>query len=73
MADLIQEKCVACRRGAPRLNESEIAQLKLDTPEWQVLTEEDIPRLIRVFSFKNFAEALAFTHKVGELAEGEGL
>ena len=72
MGTLIREKCVACRRDAPRLDDSEIAQLKPETPEWQVLTEEDIPRLNRVFSFKNFAEALAFTHKVGELAESEG-
>ena len=72
MGTLIQEKCVACRRDAPRLNDSEIAQLKHETPEWQVLIEGDIPRLNRVFSFKNFAEALAFTHKVGELAESEG-
>ena len=72
MGDMIQEKCVACRRDAPRLNDSEIAHLKPETPEWQVLTEEDIPHLNRVFSFKNFAEALVFTQKVGELAESEG-
>ncbi len=72
MGKLIQEKCVACRRDAPRLNDLEIAHLKPEAPEWQVLTEEDIPRLNRVFSFKNFAEALAFTKKVGELAESEG-
>ncbi len=72
MDRLIQEKCVACRGDAPRLSDSEIAHLKHETPEWQVLIEGDIPRLNRVFSFKNFAEALAFTHKVGELAESEG-
>ncbi len=72
MGDLIQEKCVACRRDEPRLNDSHIAHLKPEAPEWQVLTEADIPQLNRVFSFKNFAEALAFTQKVGELAEGEG-
>ena len=72
MGTLIQEKCVACRRDAPKLSDSEIAQLKPETQEWQVLIEGDIPRLNRVFSFKNFAEALAFTHKVGELAESEG-
>ncbi len=72
MDRLIQEKCVACRGDAPRLSDSEIAHLKHETPEWQVLIEGDIPRLNRVFSFKNFAEALAFTQKIGELAESEG-
>ena len=70
--DLAQEKCVACQRDAPRLNDSEIAHLKPEIPEWEILTREDIPRLNRVFSFKNFAEALVFTQKVGELAEKEG-
>ena len=32
MDRLIQEKCVACRRDAPKLNDSEIAQLKPETP-----------------------------------------
>lgn len=72
MDDLSQEKCVACRRGAPRLTDSEIADLKPEIPEWEFLTREDIPRLNRVFSFKDFAEALVFTQKVGELAESAG-
>jgi 4a-hydroxytetrahydrobiopterin dehydratase len=72
MGKLIQEKCVACRGDVPRLSDSEIAHLKSETSEWQLLTEDDIPRLNRVFSFKNFAEALAFTLKLGELAESEG-
>ena len=72
MGTLIQEKCVACRRDAPKLSDSEIEQLKPEAPEWQVLIEDEIPRLKRVFGFKNFAEALAFTDEVGELAESEG-
>ena len=64
MGKLIQEKCVACRRDAPRLSDSEIAHLKPETPEWLVLSEEDIPRLNRVFSFKTFAES------AGVYAEG---
>jgi 4a-hydroxytetrahydrobiopterin dehydratase len=31
-----------------------------------------IKRLERTFKFKDFAQALAFTNKVGELAESEG-
>ena len=72
MDKLTQEKCVACRGDAPKLTDSEIAQLKSEALEWQVVTEEAIPRLKRVFSFKNFAAALAFTQKIGELSESEG-
>ncbi len=39
--------------------------------EWQLVQRDHIPRLERLFSFGNFADALAFTAKVGELAEAE--
>jgi len=41
-------------------------------PDWQLLERNGIPQLERVYKFKNFVEALAFTNRVGELAEQEG-
>ena len=72
MAKLTEAKCVSCRRGAPQVTESEIAELKPQIPDWKLLKRDEVPRLERVFSFQDFAEALAFTVKVGELAESEG-
>ena len=69
---LMQEKCEACRRGAPTVTESEIAELKPQIPDWELLARDGIPRLERVFRFDDFAQALAFTVSVGELAENEG-
>ncbi len=69
---LTQEKCVACRRDAPRVTESEIAELLPLIPDWTLVDRDGIPRLERVFKFSDFAEALAFTNRVGALAEGEG-
>ena len=37
-----------------------------------MVEREGIKRLERVFGFRNFAEALAFTNTVGERAEEEG-
>ena len=71
MNELRKEKCSACRKGAPLITEAEIAELKPQIPQWQILVREGIPRLERVFLFRNFAEALAFTVKAGELAERE--
>ncbi|GIT13487.1 MAG: hypothetical protein CM1200mP35_03070 [Chloroflexota bacterium] len=34
--------------------------------------EQDIPKLDRVFKFKNFVDALAFTNVIGDLAEEQG-
>ncbi len=69
---LQQEKCEACRVGAPRATEAEIAQWKPQVPDWDVVVRDGIARLERVFGFRDFAEALAFTVRVGELAEQEG-
>ena len=69
--ELNQMKCTACRGGEPPLTESEIAELHPQVVEWSVVKREGIERLERVFKFRNFAEALAFTNKVGEIAEEE--
>ncbi|MGH2523386.1 MAG: 4a-hydroxytetrahydrobiopterin dehydratase [Anaerolineales bacterium] len=72
MEPLAQMKCVACRKGEPTVTEAEVAELHPQVPEWQIVERDGIPRLERVFNFKNFVQALAFTQKVGELAEAEG-
>ncbi len=71
MSDLYQQKCEACRADSPRLGESEIEGLLKDLPEWAVEYSDGVPILTRQYSFKDFAAALAFTNKVGDLAEEE--
>jgi len=70
MAALEKEKCVPCRGGVPTLNDTEIelyySQLKKN---WSVVEKDGIKRLEKSFTFKDFAEALAFTNKVGKAAE----
>lgn len=72
MDNLCDLKCEACRKGAPRATSAEIAQFRSQIAEWEILTICDIEQLARTFQFPNFAEALAFTNRVGELAEAEG-
>lgn len=69
MSDLAQLKCVACRPDSPRATEQEIQEWLPQIPEWRVIERDGEPQLTRTFKFKNFAEALAFTNRVGELAE----
>ena len=71
MAELHQMKCVACRGGEPTLTESEIEEYHPQVPEWQIKEVGGIKRLERVFKFKNFVEAMAFTTKIGLIAEKE--
>jgi len=71
MSQLREMKCVVCRGGEPTLTDSEIYMLQPQVPEWQVKEVDGVKRLERVFKFKNFAQALLFTDKVGALAEEE--
>jgi 4a-hydroxytetrahydrobiopterin dehydratase len=71
MTDLATGKCVACRAGEPTLTDAEIAELRPQLPDWQLKEVEGMRRLERVFKFKNFAQALEFTNKIGAIAEEE--
>ena len=72
METLTQMRCVACRRDAPTLTDAEIADIHRQVPDWDVDELDGIKRLRRVFPVDDFAQALEFTKKVGELAEEEG-
>jgi 4a-hydroxytetrahydrobiopterin dehydratase len=69
---LTAERCVACRRDAPTVSEAEIAELRPQIPEWELVELDGVKRLRRVFSFDDFSQALDFTRTVGALAEEEG-
>jgi len=51
---------------------AEIETLRREIPDWSLLEREGIARLERVFPFAHFADALAFTNRVGALAEEAG-
>ena len=65
-------KCIACRGGEPTLTDAEITEFSLQVPHWTIVEREGIKRLERAFKFENFAKALEFTNRVGQIAESEG-
>ena len=69
MNNISSLNCVACRGGEPTLTDFEIAELHPQVPEWQVKEINEVKRLERVYKLKNFVDALAFTNKVGAIAE----
>ena len=69
MSTLCDEGCVACRAGAPRVEAEEAAQLLVQLPLWRLECQQGVDRLVREFKFANFVEALAFTDRVGAMAE----
>ncbi len=71
MRPLAELNCVPCRGGEAALSEREIKELHVFLPDWEIVERGEIPQLERSFKFKNFAQALAFTNQIGELAEAE--
>ena len=68
---LHEQRCTACRKGEPTVSDEEAAELSRELPGWLIVEEDGIARLRRTFRFAGFADALAFTNRVGELAEAE--
>jgi len=54
------------------VTDAEIAEFQPQVADWELVQLDGIKRLRRAFSFDDFAQALEFTNKVGELAEEEG-
>jgi 4a-hydroxytetrahydrobiopterin dehydratase len=72
MTDLSTGRCEPCRKGAPTVTDDEARELMRQLPEWTIVEREGIKRLERVYAFPTFVAALAFTMRVGEIAEAEG-
>jgi 4a-hydroxytetrahydrobiopterin dehydratase len=69
MDNLAHLSCTPCRAGDAAVSATECAAFLKQLPGWQVLETPAGQRLQRVFPFADFAAALAFTNKVGALAE----
>ena len=41
-------------------------------PDWDIVERDGVPRLERIFKFRDFVSAIAFSNRVGEIAEEEG-
>lgn len=72
MEDLKNQKCEACRVGAPPANDEEMEQFKSQNPDWEITDSNGVPRVQRQYSFPDFVSAMTFANNVGEIAEEEG-
>jgi len=71
MENLSSQVCEACRADAPKVSEQELKELLAMIPDWNIEVHNNIMQLEKVFTFKNFLEAISFTNRVGEIAEQE--
>ena len=67
---LADNKCIPCRGGVPPLNTQKTQDLLAQLQSgWTV---NDKGHLEKTYTFSNFADALAFVNRVGNVAEIEG-
>jgi 4a-hydroxytetrahydrobiopterin dehydratase len=69
MDNLADKKCVPCEGGVMPLTIQEAEKLLMQIDSWDL--DANARRIQKEFSFKNFADALAFANRVGEIAEEE--
>ena len=72
MTTLAREKCIACRRDSPRVTDVEVAELHPQVADWTMTNTDSIPRLHRIFKFRDFGGALDFATQLGMAADAEG-
>lgn len=66
-AELANNECIPCKGGVPPLSGDKLSALHTELGNnWQLIENH---HLEKEYAFKNFAEALAFTNKVGAIAE----
>lgn len=69
MENLGALKCEVCKVGVLPVTEAQIGEFKLKIPEWNIIEENNIKKLVREFRFNNFKETLVLVNEIGKLAE----
>ena len=71
MKSLLTMPIEACLPDTPRMTPPEVAAFMDQLPGWKIVADGGIQRLTRTFDFKDFQAALAFTNRVGAVAEAD--
>ena len=70
MTDLAKRRCEPCNAETPPIEGKELERFRDHLhPRWRVVEDH---HLAATFTFEDFASALDFTNRMGEVAESEG-
>jgi 4a-hydroxytetrahydrobiopterin dehydratase len=62
-------KCASCELDAEKITQEEQDYMMSVLTDWTIITDEAMKKVQRVYSFKDFKQAISFSNKVGDLAE----
>jgi 4a-hydroxytetrahydrobiopterin dehydratase len=68
--ELASRKCEPCRGDLSPISREDAEGMLREIPGWNL--EEGATKIRRTFRFRDFAQAMEFANKTGNLAEGEG-
>jgi 4a-hydroxytetrahydrobiopterin dehydratase len=71
-AVLAEDHCAELHAADGVLHGRQLLELHRMVPEWHIVERDGFGCLQRTFHFPTFAEALAFTDRVGQLSQAEG-
>jgi len=69
MSELTQQNCVPVKASTPALTEMEISELSQKLSGWQMDSKDSELRLVKVFKFTNFNQAISFSNQVARIAD----
>jgi 4a-hydroxytetrahydrobiopterin dehydratase len=69
---LYQQHCEPCTLGTRPMSHEDSNRLMASVPRWKKINVDGVEQLRREFHFRDFAQALELTRKIGLLAEREG-
>lgn len=78
--DLSKRKCIPCEdKNIKAFDIDKAREYMIDIKDWKLLetgkdgpSQEEVLKISREFTFRDFIEALEFVNRVGDLAELEG-
>ncbi|HMU96796.1 MAG TPA: 4a-hydroxytetrahydrobiopterin dehydratase [Elusimicrobiota bacterium] len=68
---LADEGCRPCDGGASLLAPEELAGLMVSLRLWKLEKIAGVPRIVKTFPFKTFADGMAFARRIADLADAE--
>ena len=69
---LKEKVCEACLPDAQKVSETALENFLKEQDNWELISDDNVQKLSKVYKFINFSEAQGFTNKVSDMAELEG-
>lgn len=69
--NLSRKKCIPCEGRIAPFTEDQENDFIRAVPNW-ALEKEDVHKIVRHYTFKDFIQAMAFINKVADIAEEQG-